>query len=920
MNARIMQLRVMAVLAVVSVGVASAAESAALPPTALDRAELDKLAGQPVDIAPWAYAWRADLAVQEKPEAYFIPRRLERIDKVYRTAFAALPEQELKSIYYDMPDLLKPLLPPPSGRLQAGLLWTGGVADYRVELNWPATALKIPSPEAVEVRVYPTSYGWFGWTVDQVLSNPEISADRRTWTYKSDPTAKMDWAYSLRVAAATEMVAVFYEQEQTAGGGPSAVPSIRVISPSSAVWERMDVEIEWGFQAGTEQADFDGRVESRVGILGPVVPLADDPGTTVAGPLGWQSRAAGDASRRGIVVPLLYTSSAQPALDSRVTIWTPTAGCTFRVSDLASGPILMPEQGVFVTKVGSGKTARQFAQELASKNLKSIRQMTREHREAASWEEVMQEVRLWTCPVGTAVPPFPQVEDSPMQVQLPDSRWTDAWRAASFQLRGKHMWGGLAFEVGRVAHEMDLVGLHDEANKVYEHFLPAPGAKSDGDYADGHGALEWATAMRHDMGYSHDGTHASTGRLLFAMAERYFLTGDKEWFQRNRERMQAAADWIIRQRTLYMQDVPNRQDLLVAGLMPPCMLGDYAIPSCDWHWYYVDNALSLQGLQRFADVLTEFDAAAGGKYCDEAAAFRKDIRRAVEREAALAPVRVGRDGLYHSYLPRMAYAAGLTGPELGAPQFPDCDRFMGALPLAEPFAALDANDVHMVDTLSVMEELGTSASAVQELEAARQAKGLSTNDAWFWNSYVRLPKASHNANIYLLQDDVPNFLRFWMNSYAAMVAADGRFWEAWNLGNYADCTAPDNGTAGWFLENFRNLLAMEEGQSLWVARATPRVWLAQGMQIVVRNAPTYFGTLAYAIVSDVDHGQITATIEIPNRNPPQSIRVRFRHPGALPIRSVQVNGQPWSEFNPDQEVIELRGLTGKVVVMANYGL
>ena len=291
--------------------------------------------------------------------------------------------------------------------------------------------------------------------------------------------------------------------------------------------------------------------------------------------------------------------------------------------------------------------------------------MTREHREAASWEEVMQEVRLWTCPAGTAVPPFPQVEDPPMQVQLPDPRWTDAWRAASFQLRGKHMWGGLAFEVGRVAHEMDLVGLHDEADKVYEHFLKAPGAKSDGDYADGNGALEWATAMRHDMGYSHDGTHASTGRLLFAMAERYFLTGDKEWFQRNRVRLQAAADWIIRQRTLYMKDIPNRQDLFVAGLMPPCMLGDYAMPSCDWHWYYVDNALSLQGLQRFADALTEFDPEAGRKYRDEAEAFRKDIRRAVDREAALAPVRLGRDGTYHSYHSENGVCPGPDGSGVG---------------------------------------------------------------------------------------------------------------------------------------------------------------------------------------------------------------------------------------------------------------
>jgi len=55
-----------------------------------------------------------------------------------------------------------------------------------------------------------------------------------------------------------------------------------------------------------------------------------------------------------------------------------------------------------------------------------------------------------------------------VEVQLPDPRWTEAWRAGSAQLKGKHMWGGLAFEVGRVAHEMELIGLHDEADKVLE--------------------------------------------------------------------------------------------------------------------------------------------------------------------------------------------------------------------------------------------------------------------------------------------------------------------------------------------------------------------------------------------------------------------------------------------------------------------
>ena len=287
-------------------------------------------------------------------------------------------------------------------------------------------------------------------------------------------------------------------------------------------------------------------------------------------------------------------------------------------------------------------------------------------------------------------------------------------------------------------------------------------------------------------------------------------------------------------------------------------------------------------------------------------------------EAQLAPVRLGRDGSYHSYIPRMAYAAGLTGPELGAPQFPDCDMFMGALPLAEPGAALDAAAWDMNDTLDLMEEMGTSPTAIEQQQAARKSKGLSTDDAWFWIAYSRLPKASHNANIYLLRDDVPNFLRFWMNEYAMMVGANGKFSEAWQPGNFNDCTNPDNGTAGWFMENFRNLLVMEDADSLWIARATPRAWLQQGKQIAVHNAPTYFGNLDYTIVSDVDHGTITAAIDLPSRKPASLVRLRLRHPTEARLKSVTVNGKPWNEFDSAEETILLQGFTGKITVIAHY--
>jgi len=38
--------------------------------------------------------------------------------------------------------------------------------------------------------------------------------------------------------------------------------------------------------------------------------------------------------------------------------------------------------------------------------------------------------------------------------------------------------------------------------------------------------------------------------------------------------MQKAADWIIRQRRQYLADVPGRDQLWTASLLPPLVLGD----------------------------------------------------------------------------------------------------------------------------------------------------------------------------------------------------------------------------------------------------------------------------------------------------------------------------------------------------------
>jgi hypothetical protein len=143
-------------------------------------------------------------------------------------------------------------------------------------------------------------------------------------------------------------------------------------------------------------------------------------------------------------------------------------------------------------------------------------------------------------------------------------------------------------------------------------------------------------------------------------------------------------------------------------------------------------------------------------------------------------------------------------------------------------------------------------------------------------------------------------------------------WEHWHLGSYTDCSAPDNGTAGWFMENFRNMLVMEIGDSLWLARATPRAWLEQGKKISVRNSPTYFGTVAYEIVSDVESGTIRATVELPLRKSPKEVLLRLRHPTAAPIKNVTINGKESKDFDATRELVRLSDFTGRAAVTVSY--
>jgi hypothetical protein len=111
----------------------------------------------------------------------------------------------------------------------------------------------------------------------------------------------------------------------------------------------------------------------------------------------------------------------------------------------------------------------------------------------------------------------------------------------------------------------------------------------------------------------------------------------------------------------------------------------------------------------------------------------------------------------------------------------------------------------------------------------------------------------------------------------------------------------------------------EQADKLYLGQAIPRYWFADGNKIGVTNAASYFGLLSLRYESDADNGKIKAILDPPQRNTPETIYLRIRHPQSKPIKRVLLNGRPYDEFDKDKEWIILRGpVDRRQTIVAEY--
>jgi hypothetical protein len=169
---------------------------------------------------------------------------------------------------------------------------------------------------------------------------------------------------------------------------------------------------------------------------------------------------------------------------------------------------------------------------------------------------------------------------------------------------------------------------------------------------------------------------------------------------------------------------------------------------------------------------------------------------------------------------------------------------------------------------------------------------------------------------YLYRDDVPQALRALFNGLAVSYFPDVRMNTEHALPEMGDWrgdhfkSSDESNVAGWL----RYLFVREESDRLLLGQAIPRSWLEAGQRCGIERTATWFGPVS--VVYSAYVGGLAAAIEGPQRNPPQTLEVRFREPRARPIRSVVVDGKPWPRFTNDW--VALPGNIGKTTVEVRF--
>lgn len=507
-----------------------------------------------------------------------------------------------------------------------------------------------------------------------------------------------------------------------------------------------------------------------------------------------------------------------------------------------------------------------------------------------------------------------------MQVQIPDERLQNIYNATlqHFLLamtkdgkRQEHYpnvamlyYGSIGSESSPIIQSLDMRGLHQRSESCLNAWLSSQGdSMPAGDYSSKEGGFYhfWPN-------YTSD-----QGGVLWALAEHYLYTRDKGWLRKVAPQIIAGCDFLIRERKRTMKELSGGRKPLYAGLAPAGCVADMR----DWEYSFTLNAYFYLALKKSARVLRDENQEQAQRIAAEAEDYLQTIRKILKECIAISPVTRLRDG---TSVPSVPSYVGLRGFSTDAKDSVDPDLRHGYaydsnigpshMVKGEVLAPTDPEVTWMLNYLEDRFFMYTPLPSRVRLDE------LSTD--WFnlGGFEKQQPYYVHYQDAYLQRDQIPNFLRGFFNTLAAISDPMTLTFQE----ELDDDGGQPNKTheEAWFFHQLRHMLVLEDGNDLYLAKGTPRAWLEPGKKIAVAQAATYFGPLSFHVESFTDQGRIQARLNPPTRQRPENLYLRLRHPSYAPMIRVSINGRPSKDFDAAKEWIKLAAPAGELQIVAYY--
>jgi hypothetical protein len=362
------------------------------------------------------------------------------------------------------------------------------------------------------------------------------------------------------------------------------------------------------------------------------------------------------------------------------------------------------------------------------------------------------------------------------------------------------------------------------------------------------------------------------GQTLWEIVDHYLYTHDKKWLAKNYDAVVRGAEWIIRARQAEKARIGNADDPAY-GLMP---LGSGEAGG-GGHSYYV-NTFGVMGMRKAVVAAQAMGKTADSeRFSKEADDFQTCLLRSMQKSFVRMNDFVGTipQNLEEGLNKKEGEFTTVFTPVLVYPT--------KVLPPHDPMA--DA-------AWQYMAWRGSTRGATME-----------------W------PYIYCDWGVSMISRGEPDKACDLFYTYVANASGTYDWLECQSLDfKYNEFDPPKSGLLGggegphdwaaaFYVYYQRNLMLYEEGDTLHIAPATPRKWLAQTKSFGVKKAPTYFGNVTYALAADPDRITINGTVALDPKRKPTRLLIHIRAGGGNGIESVMLNGMPWNDFYGDTIIV-----------------